>query len=538
MIEDFACLPKREANFQPLTPLDFLRRAEAVFPGRPAIIDGEERFTWSQYATRCRKLAHALRKSGVGKGDCVAVLLPNTHAMLEAHFGIPMAGAVLCTINIRLNARVVAYILDHSESRLFIVDTQFRELAEQALALSGRDIALIVAGTGTWNAGQDYESFLDQAIAEDAPGGPQDEWDAIALNYTSGTTGNPKGVVYHHRGAYLSAIGQILAFGMGPHPVYLWTLPMFHCNGWCFAWALAAVAGTHVCLRKVDGETIWQAIRDQGVTHFCGAPTVLTFLLDAARDKEPLARPVAVMSGGALLPSLVWRRMGELGFTVQHVYGITEVHGIFASCAWHDDWDERGAEEQARLVARQGVPLVTQRDIRVADPATLEPVPADGVTVGEVLTRGNLGMKGYLKDPAATDDAFARGWYHSGDLAVVHPDGYLEIKDRLKDFIISGGENISSIEVEEAIHAHPGVAAAAVVAFKDEVWGEIPLAFVEMKPEWEGKVSAEEMIAHCRRHLAHFKCPRRIVFSAVPKTATGKIPKFALREEAAKIGSK
>jgi len=536
MDTNVAVPPRLPANSAPLTPLDFLIRAEAAFPEHPAIIDGDHRFTWGTYARRCRMLAKALTAAGIARGDRVAVLLPNTAPMLEAHFGIPMAGAVICTINIRLNAQAIAYILDHSESRILIVDDQFRGLAEQALSLAGRPVRVIVTGAGAAPWAEDYDAFVDGGIdaRPDDMVWPESEWDPLALNYTSGTTGNPKGVIYHHRGAYLNSFGQILSFSMATHPVYLWTLPMFHCNGWCFAWALAAVVGTHVCLRRFDGDVIWNAIHRFGVTHFCGAPTVLTFVLDASERAAPLPHPVNVMSGGALLPSLVWRRMTELGFKVQHVYGITEMHGIFVSCAWHQDWDQASPQDQARLVARQGIPLVVQSGLMVADSETLQPVPADGRTVGEVFARGNLGMTGYFKDPAATADAFAGGWYHTGDLAVVHPDGYLEIKDRLKDFIISGGENISSIEVEEALHTHPGVACAAVVALKDDTWGEVPLAFVELTAEWQGRLTEADLIAHCRGQIAHFKCPRRIVFSPVPRTATGKIPKFELRQKAAR----
>lgn len=531
-------LHRRPANHRPLTPLNFLFRAAEIFPERVAIIHGDVRLTWRDYEHRCRLLASALTRAGVRPGNTVAVLSPNTPAMLEAHFGVPMAGGILNTLNTRLDARAIAFILEHSEAKVLLVDIQLARTAAEALALLPSkplviDIEDVYAEGGERIGAYDYEAFLQTGIADDPIHWPADEFDAISLNYTSGTTGNPKGALFHHRGTYLNALGQILNHGMNSESVYLWTLPMFHCNGWCFPWAVAAVGATHVCLRKVAAEPIFKAIEAHKVTHLCCAPTVLGFLTEgAAKLNKSLAAPVAVMTAGAAPPAAVLRNIEEIGFRIRHVYGMTEIHGVGCICEWKPEWSELPADQRSKLLARQGMRTIVTDDMIVADPMTLKPVARDGIAIGEVLFRGNLGMKGYLKNPQATEDAFADGWYRSGDLAVVHPDGYIEIKDRSKDIIISGGENISSIEVEDALYQHPAVLSAAVVARKDDRWGEVPCAFVELKPEAEGTVTAEDIIAFCRSHLAHFKCPRHIIFGPIERTATGKIQKFKLRETA------
>ena len=526
-------LDKNAANYVPLSPIGFLRRSAAVYPQRISVIHGERRYTWAQSLERCRRLASALSKHGIGRGDTVALMAPNVPEGFEAHFGVPMAGAVLNALNIRLDAETIAFILGHGEARVLIIDTEFAPVIGRALALLDEkplviDIADPLGPGGERLGALDYEAFLADGDPDFAELTPEDEWEAIALNYTSGTTGNPKGVVYHHRGAYLNALGNILTWGMRQHPVYLWTLPMFHCNGWCFPWTITALAGTHVCLRRVEAAAIYDAIEQHGVTHLCGAPIVMTVLLHA-RD-EPLPRPIEMMTAGAAPPAAVIGGMEALGFKITHVYGLTEVYGPAVICAWHDEWDGLDAAERARLKSRQGVNYPVLDGLMVADPVTLQPVPSDGATMGEVFMRGNIVMKGYLKNPMASEEAFAGGWFHTGDLGVAHPDGYIEIKDRSKDIIISGGENISTIEVEDVLYRHPAVLEAAVVARPDERWGETPCAFVTLKPGTAAEPA--DIIAFCRQHMAHFKAPRHIVFGALPKTSTGKIQKYVLRDRA------
>jgi len=527
---------KNAANYVPLTPISFLLRSASVYPNRLAVVHGERRYSWREALERCRRLASALAARGIGRGDTVALMAPNTPEAFEAHFGVPMAGAVLNALNIRLDPATIAFILQHGEAKVLITDTEFAPVVGQALAqLDEKPLVIDIAdamGPGGERLGEaDYEAFLttgDPAFVEQRP---QAEWDAIALNYTSGTTGNPKGVVYHHRGAYLNALGNVLVWGMRHHPVYLWTLPMFHCNGWCFPWTITAMAGTHVCLRRVEAATIYEAIARERVTHLCGAPVVMNMLLNAGPSlKRPLDRRIEMMTAGAAPPAAVIEGVEALGFHITHVYGLTEVYGPAVVCAWHDEWDELPVAERARLKARQGVTYPVLEELTVADPMSLAPVARDGATMGEVLMRGNITMKGYLKNPRATEEAFAGGWFHSGDLAVMHPDGYIELKDRSKDIIISGGENISTIEVEDVLYRHPSVLEAAVVAKPDPMWGETPCAFVTLKPDVTA--TAEEIISFCRQRLAHFKAPRTVIFGPLPKTSTGKIQKFVLRERA------
>jgi fatty-acyl-CoA synthase len=532
-------LPRTPANFSPMTPLVFLDRSAEVYPDRLAVVHGEVRRTWSQLQARCRRLASALTGRGIGRGDTVAVMLPNTPPMVEAHFGIPMAGAVLNALNTRLDPESIAFMLDHGEAKAVIVDPEFAPVMARALALRQRQSPLLVVDvedalfTGTRQpiGSITYDDLLasgDPAFAWAMPG---DEWDAIALNYTSGTTGNPKGVVYHHRGAATNAVSNILEWDMPKHAVYLWTLPMFHCNGWCFPWTVAARAGVNVCLRRVEVGAIIDAIKQHGVTHYCGAPIVHGMLVNAPDAmKQGLPRGVKAMVAGAAPPASMIEGMERLGFDLTHVYGLTEVYGPATVCAKHEAWDGLDIGERARLNARQGVRYHLQEGARVMDPQTMEPVPQDGETMGEIMFRGNITMKGYLKNPKATKEAFAGGWFHTGDLAVQSPDGYIKIKDRSKDIIISGGENISSIEVEDVLYRHPDVLAAAVVAKPDLKWGETPCAFVELKPGAAAR--AEDIVAHCRKHLAGFKVPRAVVFGELPKTSTGKIQKFKLREMA------
>jgi fatty-acyl-CoA synthase len=531
-----AGLDKNAANYVPLTPIGFLLRSASVYPDRLAVTHGERRYSWRAALERCRRLAGALTARGVGRGDTVALMAPNIPEAFEAHFGVPMAGAVLNALNIRLDPETIAFVLRHGEAKALITDTEFSPVIREALArLEAKPVVIDVAdaaGPGGDRLGEmDYETFLAAGDPEFAEVTPEDEWEAIALNYTSGTTGNPKGVVYHHRGAYLNALGNVLVWGMRPHPVYLWTLPMFHCNGWCFPWTITALAGTHVCLRRVEAAAIYEAIAREGVTHLCGAPVVMNMLLNAGSGlKGSLERPIEMMTAGAAPPAAVIEGMEGLGFRITHVYGLTEVYGPAVVCAWHGEWDELPAAERARLKARQGVTYPVLDDLMVADPTSLAPVPSDGATMGEIFMRGNIVMKGYLKNPNATEEAFAGGWFHSGDLGVMHPDGYIELKDRSKDIIISGGENISTIEVEDVLYRHPAVLEAAVVARPDPMWGETPCAFVTLKPE--ASATAEEIIEFCRERLAHFKAPRIVIFEPLPKTSTGKIQKFALRERA------
>jgi fatty-acyl-CoA synthase len=530
-------LDKNPANHQPLTPITFLERAASVFPDQTAIIHGGLRRSYRDFYARSRRLASALAKHGIGRGDTVAVMLANTPAMLECHYGVPMAGAVLNTLNTRLDAAVIAFSLDHGDAKVVIADREFAKTMKAALALAAVRPLVIdyddpeFSGPGERIGAVEYEAFLAEGDPDFPWLPPADEWDAIALNYTSGTTGDPKGVVYHHRGAYLLAMGNVVTGSIGRHPVYLWTLPMFHCNGWCFPWSISIVAGTHVCLRQVRAKAMYDALSDHGVTHLCGAPIVMSALLNApAAEKRQLAHAVQFFTAAAPPPAAVLAAMREAGFDVTHVYGLTEVYGPAVVNEWHRDWDALPPGDYAARKARQGVRYPVLEALDVLDPETLEPVPADGETLGEVMFRGNVVMKGYLKNPAATAKAFAGGWFHSGDLGVKDPDGYVQLKDRSKDIIISGGENISSIEVEDALYKHPAVQAAAVVARPDEKWGETPCAFVELKPS--EMVSAEELIAWCRQHLAGYKCPRSVVFTELPKTSTGKIQKFRLREMA------
>ena len=530
-------LPRNEANYAALSPLSFIERTAEVYPDRLAVVHGGLRRSWAEVFTRCRQLASALQRHGIGKGDTVAVMLPNTPPMVEAHFGIPVTGAVLNALNTRLDPETIAFMLDHGEAKVVIVDPEFSGVMKKALALRQSSAPLLVidvedalyTGPVERIGSIRYDEFLASGDVGFAWRQPDDEWDAIALNYTSGTTGNPKGVVYHHRGAALNAVSNILEWDMPKHAVYLWTLPMFHCNGWCFPWTVAARAGVNVCLRRVEPQAIFDAIRQHGVTHYCGAPIVHGLLVNSpASMKHGLPRGVKAMVAGAAPPASMIEGMEALGFDLTHVYGLTEVYGPATVCAAQDGWEKLDIGERARLNARQGVRYHLERDVRVLDSQTLQPVPQDGETMGEIMFRGNIAMKGYLKNPKATEEAFAGGWFHSGDLAVMYPDGYIKIKDRSKDVIISGGENISSIEVEDVLYRHPDVLAAAVVAKPDERWGETPCAFVELKVG--ATATKEDIVAHCKKHLAGFKVPRAVVFGELPKTSTGKIQKFELRK--------
>ena len=538
-------LDKNAANHQPLTPLTYLERAAKTYPDHIAIIHGRQRMDYRTFWRRSLKLASALRKRGIGKGDTVSVMLSNTPPMLEAHFGVPMTKAVLHSLNTRLDAAVIAFQLDHAETKVLIVDREFAGIVGQALDLAKVKPLVIdyddpeYAADAPYPKGQrigtsDYEAFVAEGDEDFAWSMPDDEWDAISLNYTSGTTGNPKGVVYHHRGAALMAYTNTIHAGMAKHAVYLWTLPMFHCNGWCFPWTVAARAGVNVCLRRVEAQAIFDAIRNHGVTHYCGAPIVHGLLVNApAAMKEGVPAGVKAMVAGAAPPASMIEGMEQLGFDITHVYGLTEVYGPATVCAKHAAWDALDIGERARLNSRQGVRYHLQRSASVLDPETMEPVPHDGQTMGEIMFQGNIAMKGYLKNPQATDEAFRGGWFHTGDLAVQHPDGYIQIKDRSKDIIISGGENISSIEVEDVLYRHPAVLAAAVVAKPDPKWGETPCAFIELKAG--AQTTAEDIVAHCKKHLAGYKVPRAVVFGELPKTSTGKIQKFELRRQAGSV---
>ncbi len=528
-----AGLARREANHVPLTPIDFIARAAEVYGARLAVVHGDVRRTWRETYERARRLASALQRAGIGRGDTVAALLPNIPPMIEAHFGVPMAGAVLNTLNTRLDIASILYMLRHGEAKALIVDTEYGELALRAARELPQLRIISVSDAQPADArhfpnATDYEAFLRDGDPQFAWAPPADEWDAIALNYTSGTTGEPKGVVYHHRGAYLNALSNILEWDMPKHAVYLWTLPLFHCNGWCFPWTVAARAGVNVCLRKFDPKLVFELIRRERITHYCGAPIVQSALANAPAEwREGIAHRVSTMVAGAAPSPAVIARMKSIGFDLTHVYGLTEVYGPASVCAKQDAWDALDDDERARLNARQGVRYHLQAAVDVRDPDTLEPVPRDGETIGELMFRGNICMKGYLKNERATDAAFRGGWFHTGDLGVITEDGYVRIKDRSKDIIISGGENISSIEIEDALYRHPAVSVAAVVAMPDPKWGEVPCAFVELKDGMQA--SAEEIIAHCRQLLAGFKLPKAVFFGELPKTSTGKIQKFELR---------
>ena len=532
-------LPRGPANYVPLTPISFIKRSAEVYPDRLAVIHGEIRVSWAETYARCCRLASALAAWGVGRGDTVAVMAPNIPALVEAHFGVPMLGAVLNALNTRLDAAMIAFILRHGEARVLLTDTEFAPTIRAALDQippGERPRVVDIAdpeGPGGERLGElEYEAFLASGDPGFAWEMPPDEWDAIALNYTSGTTGNPKGVIYHHRGAYLNAVGDALVWDMTGHPRYLWTLPMFHCNGWCFPWTVALLGGTNVCLRRVEAGAILEAIERHGVTHLSGAPIVMGLILNAPGAK-PRTDKVRMMTAGAAPPAAVIEGMERLGFAVTHVYGLTETYGPVTVCAPQDSWASLSEDDLAEVKARQGVTYPVQEGLMVADAETLVPVPRDGETMGEIFMRGNITMKGYFKNPAATEEAFEGGWFHTGDLAVWHPDGYIEIRDRSKDIIISGGENISTIEVEGALYRHPAVLEAAVVARPDATWGETPCAFVTLKDG--APATADELIQFCREHLARYKVPRTVVFGPLPKTSTGKMQKFALRERAREL---
>ena len=529
-------LAKNAANFVALSPLRYLERAAYIYPDQAAIIHAERTLSWKQTYQRCCQFAHQLQQLGIQKNDTVSVLLPNIPAMIEAHFAVPMAGAVLNTLNTRLDAKTLAFMLEHAESKVLLVDPEFAAVAQEALALVPQQIYVIDVADQQYEPelsnpiGQiEYETWLSHGNPHFEWSLPNDEWDAISLNYTSGTTGNPKGVVYHHRGAYLNAASNIIACGMTPRARYLWTLPLFHCNGWCFAWTIAANGGTNVCLRKVDPELVFQLIAEHKVDYFCGAPIVLSMLINTPKHKQvPFDHRVEVMVAGAAPPAAIIEGMRHIGINVTHVYGLTETYGPSALCASQAGWNDLSIQEQAKLHSRQGVPYPLQDSMRVLDPETMQPVPADGQTLGEIMFRGNIVMKGYLKNPKATEEAFAGGWFHSGDLAVCQADGYAKITDRAKDVIISGGENISSLEVEEVLYRHPAVMTAAVVAKPDARWQEVPCAFIELKQD--AFVTVEELIQHCQQELARFKVPKDIVITEIPKTSTGKLQKFILRD--------
>ena len=531
-------LDKNTANYAPLSPLSFLFRAAEVYPEYPAIIYGDLQQSWSETCQRCVKLASALSKVGVGKGDTVSIMAANIPAMYEAHFGVPLSGAVLNAINTRLDADTVAFILQHAETKVLLTDTAYYAVVAQALQKIDRNIIIVDIEDPHITDGQrlaniEYNDFLQTGTTDQHFNLPADEWDAISLNYTSGTTGNPKGVVYHHRGAYMNALSNITGWEMADHPRYFWTLPMFHCNGWCFPWSLAAIAGTSVCSRVVSGAAIYNAIKYQQITHLCGAPIVLGMIINTPEeDAVELNYPVRVMTAAAPPPSTILQAMESRGFHMTHVYGLTETYGPAVMCAWKSRWDDEPSEARARLKSRQGVRYQVLEGLDVLDPETMKPVPRDGTTVGEVMFKGNIVMRGYFKNPAETRKAFAGGWFHSGDLAVMDADGYLRITDRSKDVIISGGENISSIEIEDLLYTHPDISEAAVVAMADEKWGETPCAFITLNPG--ANCTEAAILAWCREKLAHFKCPSKVIFGELPKTSTGKIQKFLLREKISK----
>ena len=534
MLEDNKSFDKVSANYVSLNPISFLRRTAKVFPNRLSIVYEDIKFSWSETFERCKKLASALKSEGLERGDVVGFIAVNTPELYEAHFGIPMAGLVLNAINYRLDAKTIAYILSHSETKILFVDTEFLATANKAIEISKMQIKVILIKDKYFqelepSKGLDYEKFISSNLLEDFDSNPGDEWDTISINYTSGTTGNPKGVLYHYRGAYLNALGNALEWDMNVHPVYLWTLPMFHCNGWCFPWTIAAKAGTNVCLRKVEGRSIYKAIEKYKVDHMCGAPIVLNLVIEAFSDRQiTLSKECKVMTAAAPPPPKTLKAMQKLGFSVTHVYGLTEVYGPCVVSTWKEDWDHLPLDDQANLKARQGIEYLVQEDINVIDVKTGESIPWDGKTIGELLLRGNITMKGYLKNIDATDEAFDNGWFHTGDLAVIHTDGYIELKDRKKDIIISGGENISSIEIENCISSHPLVSACAVVAMANEKWGEVPCAFVELQNN--EILSESELTEFCRENLASYKIPKKIFYEDLPKTSTGKVQKTKLRE--------
>ena len=537
MVSAYDELPRTPANFVALSPLRYLERAAYIYPNQDAIVHGSRHISWRETYTRCRQFAHQLQNLGIKKNDTVSVLLPNIPAMVEAHFAVPMSGAVLNTLNTRLDAKTIAFMLEHAETKVLLVDPEFATLAQEAVSLAAQDIYIIdvadaeyEANNSTPRIGQiEYEDWLKDGDVNFEWHLPNDEWDAISLNYTSGTTGNPKGVVYHHRGAYINAASNIIACGMTPRCKYLWTLPLFHCNGWCFAWTVAANGGTNICLRKIDPELIYKLINQYKVDYFCGAPIVLSMLINTPKDKQiKFDHHVEVMVAGAAPPAAIIEGMHHLGIQVNHVYGLTETYGPSALCASQAGWSELSIQEQAQLHSRQGVPYPLQDGMRVLDPETMQPVPNDGTTMGEIMFRGNIVMKGYLKNTQATEDAFKGGWFHTGDLAVCQPDGYAKIMDRSKDIIISGGENISSLEVEEVLYTHSAIMTAAVVAKPDSRWQEVPCAFIELKQGAE--TTPEEIIEFCKQHLARFKVPKDVVICEIPKTSTGKLQKFILRD--------
>ena len=532
-----ADLDKCAANYAPLSPLGFLQRAASVYPDHAAVIDGDTRKTWSQVYARCRRLASALAQHNIGKNDTVAVIAPNSLAAYECHFGVPMSGAVLNTINTRLDAATVAFILNHGEAKVFLVDGECAQVAREALHKVDKKLLVIDIECDGYDkkiGAQTYDEFLASGDANFAWQPPADEWDAISLSYTSGTTGDPKGVVYHHRGAYLNALSNIVGWQMPHHPVYLWTLPMFHCNGWCFPWSLAAVGGVSICLRAINSATIYDAIATHHVTHFCGAPVIMNMVVSATEDeRRDFAHEVQMMTAAAPPPASVLAAMEARGFRVTHVYGLTETYGPAVICAWNDAWNALSADDKAQKNSRQGVRYHALEALEVCDAETMQPVTRDGETMGEAMFRGNIVMKGYLKNPATTARAFAGGWFHSGDLGVIHADNYLQLKDRSKDIIISGGENISSIEVEDCLYRHPEILDAAVVARPHKKWGETPCAFVRKTDD--SKLTEAEVIAHCRKNLAKYKIPTTVIFGDLPKTSTGKMQKFKLRERAAKL---
>ena len=532
-------LDMNQANFAPLTPLSFIERSASIYPDRISVIHGETRYTWAETYQRCCLLASALTRMGIGEGDTVSFMGANTPETFEAHFGVPMTGAVLNALNVRLDAKAIAFILDHAETKVLFADREYSDTIKAALELVADKPVLIDIDDPNFSGGEllgekNYEDVLKTGDPDFRCFQIGDEWQAISLNYTSGTTGNPKGVVFHHRGAYLNAVSMAMCWDMTAHPVYLWTLPMFHCNGWCFPWTLAAVTGTSVCLRHVRDDAIFAAIKSHEVTHFCGAPVVLNTLINAAEElKQGVEHKVSAMTAGAAPPAAVIAGIEGMGFNVSHVYGLTETYGPCVVCAPHDEWSALSIDDRAELLARQGVRAPLQDEMMVADPETLEPVPKDGKTMGEIFMRGNLVMKGYLKNPATTQESFAGGWFHSGDLAVWHEDGYAQIKDRSKDIIISGGENISSLEIESVLFKHPKILEAAVVASSDPKWGEVPCAFVTLKQSQE--MGVEELIAYCREEMAGFKIPKKVVFGPIDKTSTGKVQKYLLRDRAEEV---